>query len=132
MQLPSSGCSRYPWPHRVVSGDSNSAAWNDGSSNIGRSSWKRGVSSSEPELDPRAVGVVIDDDDLTVELADGRRVSIPLRWYPRLLRASAEQRRNWRFIGDGLGIRWPDVDEDLSVCGLLRGAETSEPPRRAV
>ena len=110
----------------------NSAGWSDWSLSTGRSSWKHGVSSSEPEFDPRAVDVVVDDDHLTVELADGRRVSVPLTWYPRLLRADREQRRNWRLIGDGEGVRWPDVDEDLSVSGLLRGAEASDPPKRAV
>lgn len=83
-------------------------------------------------MDPRAIDVAADDDNLTVDLADGRRVTVPLAWFPRLLHASAEQRRNWRLIGDGQGIHWPDVDEDLSVTGLLRGTAAPEGSKRAV
>ena len=79
------------------------------------------MSSSKPRVEPRAVGVSVDDRALTVDLLDGRRLSVPLDWYPRLLHAKPAQRRNWRLIGDGEGIHWPDVDEDLSVEGLLRG-----------
>jgi len=57
-----------------------------------------------------------------VDLADGRSISVPLAWYPRLLRATAEQRSHWRIAGGGFGIHWPDIDEDLSSEGLLRGA----------
>ena len=90
------------------------------------------MSSSEPEVDPRATDVRVDDDDLSVVLADGRRLSVPLTWFPRLLHATAEERRNWRLVGDGQGIRWPDVDEDVSVLGLLRGASAPNTPRRAI
>jgi hypothetical protein len=79
------------------------------------------MSTSGPSADPRAIGVAIDGDYLTVELADGRRISAPLAWFPRLLRATPDQSRNWRFIGSGQGVHWPDVDEDISVDGLLRG-----------
>ena len=67
---------------------------------------------------PRAVDVSVSDDYLSVELADGRRVSVPLAWFPRLLDASAEQRDHWEFVGDGQGIHWPDIDEDSAsrVC----------------
>lgn len=58
---------------------------------------------------------------LIVTLADGRAVSAPLVWFPRLLNASAEQRQRWQLIGAGEGIHWPDIDEDLSIAGLLRG-----------
>ena len=54
-------------------------------------------------------------------LADGRKISAPLVWFPRLLHATTDQRRNFEFLGDGEGIHWPDIDEDLSVAGLLRG-----------
>ncbi|MCK6529899.1 DUF2442 domain-containing protein [Myxococcota bacterium] len=87
---------------------------------------------TSPSVDPRAVDVATDDDDLTVDLADGRRLTVPLAWFPRLLHASPDQRRNWRLLGDGQGIHWPDVDEDLSVSGLLRGTAASEASRRAV
>lgn len=90
------------------------------------------MTSSAPSPDSRAVAVAVDDDDLTVDLADGRRLTVPLAWFPRLLHANAEQRRNWRLVGDGHGIHWPDVDEDLSVSGLLRGSAAPATPRRAV
>ncbi len=66
--------------------------------------------------------VRITDDVLTVDLLDGRTISVPLAWYPRLLHATPEQRSNWRIAGGGFGIHWPDLDEDLSTQGLLRGA----------
>jgi len=90
------------------------------------------MTSSSPSVDPRAVDVASDDDNLTVDLADGRRVTVPLAWFPRLLHATPGQRRNWRLIGDGQGIHWPDVDEDLAVSGLLRGAAAPEASKRAV
>jgi hypothetical protein len=62
------------------------------------------------------------DDKLTVDLKDGRTISVPLTWYPRLLRATPEQRDRWQIAGGGFGIHWPDLDEDLSTEGLLRGA----------
>jgi hypothetical protein len=74
------------------------------------------------ESTARAVQVSVSDTELEVVLADGRRVAVPLVWYPRLFRATPEQRGNWELLGDGIGIHWPDVDEDLSVAGLLRGA----------
>lgn len=89
------------------------------------------MSSSNPRVDPRAIDVSTDRDHLTVDLADGRRVSVPLAWFPRLLHATPEQCRNRRLIGDGQGVHWPDLDEDVSVAGLLRGAATPE-VRRAV
>ena len=62
------------------------------------------------------------DAELVLRLSDGRTVSAPLAWFPRLLHGTAEQRNNWRLIGKGVGIHWPDLDEDLSTEGLLRGA----------
>ena len=90
------------------------------------------MTSSAPSVDPRAVDVTTDDDNLVVDLADGRRVTVPLVWFPRLLHAKPDQRRNWRLIGDGQGIHWPEVDEDLSVSGLLRGTAAPEVSNRAV
>jgi hypothetical protein len=66
-----------------------------------------------------AVDVAFDTDMLQVRLADGREVRVPLEWFPKLRDATAEQRANWRLIGRGVGIHWPDIDEDLSVPGLL-------------
>jgi hypothetical protein len=72
--------------------------------------------------DERVAGVEITDDTLTVSLMDGRTISVPLVWYPRLLSASRAQRQHWEIAGGGYGIHWPDIDEDLSTEGLLRGA----------
>ena len=66
-----------------------------------------------------AVDVTFDKDMLQVRLSDGREVRVPLEWFPKLRDASTEQRANWRLIGRGVGIHWPDIDEDLSVSGLL-------------
>jgi hypothetical protein len=76
--------------------------------------------STSVELDPTAVDVVVDAELLRVTLADGRELSVPLEWFPRLRNATPEQRGHWRLIGRGQGIHWPDVDEDISVAGLLR------------
>ncbi|HEX2480520.1 MAG TPA: DUF2442 domain-containing protein [Methylomirabilota bacterium] len=62
------------------------------------------------------------EDLLVVDLIDGRTISVPLAWYPRLLAATSQQRANWQMSAGGFGIHWPDVDEDLSTEGLLRGA----------
>lgn len=72
--------------------------------------------------EPLATGLEITEDELIVSLADGRKLSVPIAWYPRLADATAEQRRNWEMIGPGVGFHWPDVDEDLSVEGMLLGA----------
>ena len=71
--------------------------------------------------EPLAVAVQVTEDEITVSLADGRRVSAPLVWFPRLLAASAAARSNWRLIGDGEGVHWPDADEDISVEALVLG-----------
>ena len=76
-----------------------------------------------------ASSVAIDDDTLTADLSDGRTISVPLTWYPRLVHATVEERCNWRLVGSGLGIHWPDLDEDLSVEGLLAGRPSGESQR---
>ena len=68
----------------------------------------------------RATGLAITEDELTVTLTDGRRVSVPLAWFPKLLHATDAERQQWRWIGDGQGIHWPLLDEDLSVAGFLK------------
>lgn len=78
------------------------------------------------EFTPRATCAKCTDDELVVALSDGRTLSVPLAWFPRLLGATSAERAEWRLIGSGEGIRWGALDEDLSVRGLLRG----EPPRR--
>ena len=75
-----------------------------------------------PQADERATNVEFTEDELRVALMDGRTISVPLVWYPRLLNATAAQRNNWEISGGGYGIHWPDIDEDLSTEGLLRGA----------
>ena len=75
---------------------------------------------------PRAKRVVVSDDTLSVDLADGRSISVPIQWFPRLLHATAEERAKWRVIGNGEGIHWEDIDEDISVEGLLAGKASGE------
>ncbi len=77
---------------------------------------------SEPKAGERVKDVRVDEDTLSVDLLDGRTISVPIAWFPRLLHASAEQRERWEITGAGFGIHWPDVDEDLSSSGLLHGA----------
>ena len=83
------------------------------------------MSTTEPGPGEAVRGVRLTDDDLIVDLVDGRTISVPLAWYPRLLHATREQRENWVIAGSGFGIHWPDIDEDLSTEGLLRGAPAS-------
>jgi len=72
------------------------------------------------EVEPLAVDVVCTDDALRVVMADGREISVPLVWFPRLLKATPAKRKNWRLIGGGIGVHWEDVDEDISIESLLR------------
>ena len=72
--------------------------------------------------DERVLDVRCDEHSLIVDLMDGRTISVPLAWYPRLLRASPEARGKWQTCAGGYGIHWPEIDEDLSTEGLLRGA----------
>jgi Protein of unknown function (DUF2442) len=72
---------------------------------------------------------VVTDDTLTVDLSDGRTISVPLAWYPRLVHGTLEERANWRLIGRGEGIHWPQLDEDISVEGLIAGKPSGESQR---
>jgi hypothetical protein len=76
--------------------------------------------------DERVLDVRCDEHSLIVDLMDGRTISAPLAWYPRLLHATLEQRAHWEKAGAGYGIHWPDIDEDLSTEGLLRGAPAAK------
>ena len=80
------------------------------------------MSSSEPKAGERITAVQVTDDSLTVDLLDGRSVTVPLVWYPRLLHASEAQRAHFRIIGAGYVVNWPELDEHLSAQGLLAGA----------
>jgi hypothetical protein len=75
---------------------------------------------------PNIENLAVTEDTLTVDLDDGRTLSVPLAWFPRLLHGSPEERRNWRLIGKGHGIHWEDLDEDISVEGLLIGKSSGE------
>ena len=83
------------------------------------------ISAVEIEI-PHAVGLHITEDTLAVDLSDGRTISVPLGWYPRLEHASPGELANWRLIGKGQGIHWEDLDEDISVEGLLAGTASGE------
>jgi len=86
------------------------------------------ISAIEIEL-PRAEDVIVTNDSLIVDLSDGRTISVPLEWFPRLLHATPEERSNWRLIGRGHGIHWEDIDEDISVEGLMAGRPSGESQR---
>lgn len=73
--------------------------------------------------------VKFNTDSLSVSLKDGRTITVPLAWFPKLLHASEAQRKNWKIAGGGYGIHWPEIDEDLSTEGLLRGAPSPETRR---
>jgi hypothetical protein len=83
------------------------------------------ISTVEIEI-PSALTVAVTQDTLSVELSDGRTISAPLAWFPRLLNATATERKKWRPIGTGQGIHWEDIDEDISVEGLLAGKPSGE------
>ncbi|MCW8856255.1 MAG: DUF2442 domain-containing protein [Kangiella sp.] len=75
------------------------------------------------EIHPLAQDVHFTDDDIIVSLVDGRKLTVPLLWFPRLANASKEQLEDFEILGDGEGIHWPQIDEDISVAGLLSGAQ---------
>ncbi len=77
---------------------------------------------------PKVVNVIINDDTLSVDLEDGRTVSVPIGWYPRLVYGTPAERANFQISGAGYGIHWPDLDEDIGVEGLLFGKKSTESP----
>ncbi len=81
------------------------------------------------EAEPIANQVTVTDEKLIVDLADGRSLSIPLTWYPRLIHASPKERQNWQLLGDGYAIEWVDLDEHIGVEGLLAGRRSGESQR---
>ncbi len=83
------------------------------------------ISTVEIEV-PLARNVKVTDDTLSVDLSDGRSICVPLAWYPRLLHGTKTERAKWRLIGEGMGIHWPDLDEDISVEGLIAGRSSGE------
>lgn len=80
------------------------------------------MTTSDPKAGERIIAVALDEHTLSADLADGRTITVPLAWYPRLLHATESQRANWTISGGGYGIHWPEIDEDLSSEGMLRGA----------
>jgi hypothetical protein len=78
---------------------------------------------------PQAEHVTVTEDTLSVDLSDGRTISAPIAWFPRLLHATPSERNNWRFIGRGHGIHWKEIDEDISVEGLIAGKPSGESQR---
>ena len=86
------------------------------------------VSTTEINV-PEAMTVSVTEDTLAVQLSDGRDISVPLSWYPRLVHATPEERGHWELIGGGQGIHWPDLDEDISVEMLLAGRKSGESRR---
>jgi hypothetical protein len=74
------------------------------------------------KIDERVEAVYFSRDSLIVDLKDGRSISVPLKWYPKLFKATGKQRASWEICGGGYGIHWPEIDEDLNTDGLLRGA----------
>jgi len=77
---------------------------------------------------PMAVHVSVSEGTLSVDLRDGRSISVPVAWYPRLAHGSPEERKNWSLIGQGVGIHWEDLDEDISMLGLIEGKPSNECP----
>jgi hypothetical protein len=75
---------------------------------------------------PEALNVSLTDDTLSVDLSDGRSISVPIAWFPRLLHSTEQERNNWRLIGKGQGIHWEEIDEDISIKGLLTGRPSGE------
>ena len=78
---------------------------------------------------PAAMIIAVTEDTLTADLMDGRTISVPLDWYPRLVHATPEERDNWEINAGGQHLHWPDLDEDISVGGLLAGRRSGESPR---
>lgn len=81
------------------------------------------------EADPVALTIVVTETHLIVDLADGRQLSVPLAWYPRLLQGTPEERENWEIFGDGIAIEWADLDEHIELEGLLAGRKSGESQR---
>ena len=84
------------------------------------------MSTSTVEVSAQAANVAVTKDEISVELVDGRTIIVPLVWYPRLTQATPKERKNWELLGDGEGIHWPDIDEDISIRNLLLGQPSGE------
>jgi len=98
----------------------------DWSNNINQCFWRLGMTTLMLETEPLATQISIIDEKLVVDLVDGRSLSVPLSWYPRLLHASPAERQHWQLLGDGYAIEWPDLDEHIGIEGLLAGRSSGE------
>ncbi|MGA2028232.1 MAG: DUF2442 domain-containing protein [Syntrophobacteraceae bacterium] len=94
---------------------------------IGTKSWRRGMNIAANVIDARLLDIRVTEDEIIAHLVDGRTISVPLAWSWRLSEATLDQRNNFEIIGDGQGIRWPDIDEDISVEGMLCGSPARRP-----
>jgi len=122
-----SGYSRFGSNEADVSTTASCERFDGLQKSTSNSYWRRGMTISRVDIEvPNAMRVEIREDALIVELSDARTISVPLEWYPRLLHGTSAERRNWRLIGDGEGINWEDLDEDISVEGLLAGRRSAE------
>ena len=123
----SSGSIRWFWQEAMVSPGRNSWTYKGLLQKMNKSSGKGGMTTLViDESSLRAVRAQLTDEALVVDLADGRTISVPLVWYPRLLRASMEERQQFRLIGSGEGIHWVLLDEDVSVEGIVAGRRSME------
>ena len=123
----SSGSIRWSWREATVSAGRNSWTSIGLLQKMNKSSGKRGMTTLViDESSLRAVGAQLTEEALIVDLVDGRSVSVPLVWYPRLLRASMKERELFRLIGSGEGIHWELLDEDISVEGIVAGRRSME------
>lgn len=98
---------------------------------IYREYWRLGMNTVVNVVEPRLLNAEITEDEIIAHLMDGRTISVPLIWSWRLSEATEEQRQNFEILGDGQGIHWPDIDEDISVEGMLHGAPARRPHRQA-
>jgi len=125
----SSGSIRCDLREAAALGRRHCVKWNAWSACSDSYYWEHGMSTSSQAseiTEARAQRVVLTDDSLVVELVDGRTVSVPIAWYPRLSHAGPAERTQWRLVGEGEGIHWPNLDEDISVDGLLAGRRSGE------
>jgi len=127
---PSFGLCRFFTPKVEALAEKKICEYKNWWRNTNKSFWRVGMSSSAHDMiDVLATDVKVTEDTLTVDLSDGRTISAPLVWYPRLLNGTAKERSKWELIAKGCGIHWPKLDEDISVENLLLGQRSMEGPK---
>jgi hypothetical protein len=125
-QQPSSGSILFGLPDLGDLAITKCGSLQERSKRTRRVLWRLGMSTLVTECDVFAVCIHFTEDAMTVRLDDGRSLSVPLAWYPRLLHGSKPERESYELIGDGEGIHWPLLDEDISIEGLLAGRRSAE------